>query len=180
MARLPLPIRESLPGEELQARWDRAAARGPVLNVTRMFFLNPEIETNAIQVWRACGLDGRKREIVILRAAFQKQSTYEWHQHVRIARGEGLTDAEINAVRNWRDSDVFSDDERALLAYVDELAASPRPSDEAFAAISKGRSNAEVFGISYLITLYFQLAHMMATFDLETEVPFVGWEVSGG
>ena len=177
MARVPLPTRETLPGGELQERWDRAASRGPVLNVTRMFFLNPQIETNAIAVWRACGLDGRKREIVILRAAFQKQSTYEWHQHVRIARGEGLSDAEINAVREWQGSDLFSEEERVLLAYVDELAAGPRPSDEAFAALAKGRSDAEVFGVTYLITLYFQLAHMMATFDLETEVPFVGWEV---
>ena len=148
-----------------------------VLNVTRMFFVNPAIETNAIQVWRACGLDGRKREIVILRAACQKQSTYEWHQHVRIARGEGLSDAEINAVRNWRESPLFNSDERALLAYVDELAANARPSDAALAAIRKGRSDAEIFGITYLITLYFQLAHMMAAFDLETEVTFVGWEV---
>ena len=177
MARIPLPSRETLEDEAHVARWDRAAERGPVLNVTRMFFVNPAIETNAIQVWRACGLDGRKREIVILRAAFQKRSTYEWHQHVRIARGEGLSDAEINAVRNWRESSLFDGDERALLAYVDELAANPRPSDESLAAIRNGRSDAEIFGITYLVTLYFQLAHMMAAFDLETEVPFVGWEV---
>jgi alkylhydroperoxidase family enzyme len=175
MARLPLPTRESLP-DDVKERWDRTAARGPVLNIMRAFFLNPAIETNAIQVWRACGLSPRAREIVILRAAFVRQSTYEWHQHVRIARDAGLTDGVIDAVRDWHGATVFSDDERALLAFVDELHQG-RPSDESLQAVSRGRTDAEVFGVLYLVTLYFQLAHVMAALDLETEEPFVGWEI---
>jgi 4-carboxymuconolactone decarboxylase len=175
MARIPLATRESLP-DDIKERWDRAAARGPVLNIQRAFLTNPGIDINAIQVWRACGLSPRAREIVILRAAFVRQSTYEWHQHVRIARDTGLSDADIDAVRDWRNTTAFSDDERALLGFVDELA-NGRPSDESLAALSRGRTPGEVFGVLYLITLYFQLAHVMAALDLETEEPFVGWEI---
>jgi alkylhydroperoxidase family enzyme len=179
MARIPLPTRESLADDELRSRWDRTAGRsGQVLNIQRAFFINPEITLNAFQIWRASGLSPRAREIVILRCAFDKQSTYEWHQHVRIARGEGLTVDEINAVTDWKSSNAFSEDERALLAYVDDMAANPRASDATFAAVSKGRSSAGVFGVTFLITLYFQLAQVMATMDLETEEPFVGWKVS--
>src|SRR5712692_1361589 len=103
MARVPLPTRESLTDEALQRRWDRQAERGPVLNIMRLFMVNPAIELNARQVWQASGLEPRAREIVILRAAATQQSTYEWHQHVRIASGEGLTPAEITAVGNWRE-----------------------------------------------------------------------------
>jgi alkylhydroperoxidase family enzyme len=176
MARIPLPTRDSLP-EGLQNRWDRFASTGPVLNVYRMFLVNPEIPLNARAVWQASGLVARAREIVILRAAFSRKSTYEWHQHVRIARDAGLSDADINAVRNWQGSSLFSPDERALLAYVDALAASQRPDDPSFAAVRKGRSDAELMGVTYLITLYFQLAQLMATMELETEEPFVGWEL---
>jgi alkylhydroperoxidase family enzyme len=176
MARLNLPTRETLDTEHMQERWDRTAARGPVLNVMRMFMLQPEIQLNAGQVWRATGLDDRQREIVILRSAFLKQSTYEWHQHVRIARGVGMSDAEINGTTDWQGADVFSEGDRVLLAYVDSMAQG-RASDETFAALSKGRSDAHIYGISYLITTYFQLAHMMANFDLETEEAFVGWKV---
>src|SRR5439155_14075237 len=126
-------------------------------------------------VWRASGLEPRAREIVILRAAATQKSTYEWHQHVRIASGEGLTLDEIAAVGNWREATCFSADERALLAYVDELAANPRPSDAIYDAMAVGRSPAEILGVTMLITLYFQLARIMAAFDLETEAPFVGW-----
>lgn len=178
MARIPLPTRETLPAE-LQQRWDAAAARGPVLNIQRAFLANPAIELNAFQVWRASGLAPRAREIVILRAARLQESNYEWHQHVRIARAAGLTDAEIRAVGDWQPSDLFSPDERVLLAYVDELGRSRRPSDSAFAALSAARTTAEVFAITYLVTLYFQLAHVMAALDLETEQPFVGWDLQG-
>ena len=177
MARIPLPSRESLTDDEQRRRWDRLAERGPVLNVFRLFLVNPEIELNALRLWQASGLSPRAREIVILRCAFVRQSTYEWHQHVRIALREGLSAAEIDAVRDWQTSTAFSEDERALLAYVDELASVPRPADTMFAALAAQRSPAEVLGVTMLITTYFQLAHVMAALDLETEEPFVGWEI---
>lgn len=179
MARIPLPTRETL-DPEMQARWDRQAQRGPVLNIMRVFMANPTIELNARKVWEASGLSNRAREIVILRAAATQQSTYEWHQHVRIATGEGLSTAEINAIRTWQNADCFSADERRLLAYVDALAIGPRPDDAVFAAVSEGRTPGEVVGVTMLITLYFQLARIMAAFDLETETPFVGWQVGAG
>jgi alkylhydroperoxidase family enzyme len=98
---------------------------------------------------------------------------------VRIARDAGLSDAEINAVRDWQGSTLFSEEEKALLGYVDAMAANQRPGDAAFAAIAKGRTPGEVFGVTFLISLYFQLAHVMAALDLETEQPFVGWELPG-
>src|SRR6202011_5788332 len=147
--------------ETLQRRWDRQAERGPVLNIMRLFMVNPAIELNARQIWQASGLEPRAREIVILRAAATQQSTYEWHQHVRIASGVGLTPAEITAVGSWRDATCFSEPERALLAYVDELAANPRPSDAIYNAVADGRTPAEILGVTMLITLYFQLARIM-------------------
>ena len=179
MARIPLPTRETLP-DDLKTRWDRAATPGPMLNILRLFLANPEIELNARKVWRATKLEPRAREIVILRCAYQKESRYEWHQHVRIARDAGLSDADINGVRNWTDSTLFSADERALLAYVDEMATHARPNDESFAAVSRGRDAAAVVGVTFLITLYFSLAALMTAMDLETEVPFVGWDLAGG
>jgi hypothetical protein len=54
--------------------------------------------------------------------------------------------------------------------------AAGRPSDEAFAALAATRDTAGVFGVTFLIALYFGLAQVMAALDLETEEPFVGWE----
>jgi hypothetical protein len=83
-------------------------------------------------------------------------------------------------VRNWSGSPLFSAEEKALLAYVDAMAADQRPDDASFAALAAGRTAGEVFGVTFLVTLYFQLAHVMAALDLETEQPFVGWELAEG
>lgn len=178
MTRIQLPTRETLPTDELKNRWDRLAARGPILNILRVFMANPSIELNARQVWTASGLSPRSRELLILRCAFLKQSTYEWHQHVRIARDAGLSDADITGVRDWKAAG-FSADEESLLAYVDALNVNPAVSNDEFASFAKGRSQAEIVGITFLITLYFQLAAVMAALALDTEDPFVGWDLVG-
>jgi len=49
MARLPLPTRESLPKEQ-QERWDRTVAAGPMLDIQRLFFVNPDVRLNALAV----------------------------------------------------------------------------------------------------------------------------------
>ena len=43
----------------------------------------------------------------------------------------------------------------------------------------RGRSDAEVVGITFLTTLYFNLAQVMAALKLDTEDPFVGWDLKG-
>lgn len=180
MARVPLPSRASLSDPALLQRWQRLEERGPVLNIFRLFMVNPAIELNARALWQASGLAPRDREIVILRAAATRESRYEWHQHVRIARSEGVPPAEIAAIRHWREADCFSEDERALLAYVDALASGSRPDDEVYAALARGRTPAEIVGVTMLISTYFSLALLMQAMDLETEEPFVGWDAGLG
>jgi alkylhydroperoxidase family enzyme len=180
MARVPLPNRASITDPALQQRWQRLEERGPVINIFRLFMVNPAIELNARALWQASGLSPRSREIVILRAASTQESRYEWHQHVRIARSEGLSPAEIAAVRHWRDADCFSEDERALLAYVDALATDRRPSEEVYNAMARDRTPSQIVGVTMLISTYFSLALLMQAMDLETEEPFVGWDAGLG
>src|SRR5688572_21496437 len=146
MARIPAATRETFP-EELKYVWDRLAAdttAGTGEGTANIFLAmgnNPQILRGYLRLanplWAHCGLDARTREIVILRAAYIQDSAYEWHQHVRIGRAAGVTDAEINAVRTWQDSDAFSASERALLAYTDALARADHPGDLLYDALAK-------------------------------------------
>ncbi|MEX0683372.1 MAG: carboxymuconolactone decarboxylase family protein [Dehalococcoidia bacterium] len=177
MARVPLPSREQL-SIQLQRRWDRMAARGPI-NIQRLFFASPEIDFNVTTSLRVSGLDVRTREILILRCAFLKRSTYEWHQHVRFAREGGLSDHEILEVKLWRGSDVFSENERGVLAYADVMHEGVRPSDEVFQGLFTGRTVPQVIAVALIVGHYFALAGLMQTFDIETEEPFIGWDLAG-
>lgn len=65
-------------------------------------------------------LDGRLRELVIMRLGWATGSVYEWTQHWRIAKGVGMSDDDIVAVRDWRAHPGLGPAERAVLAATDE------------------------------------------------------------
>src|ERR1700704_2673773 len=120
MARVSLIEEDSHPElADLIARI-RGARRGRLINIYRLLLHSPAlaeswfINNNAVR-WKT-ELDGRLREIVILRVAHLNGATYVVKQHVpELARAEGLSDAECAAVADWQASDLFSERERAAL-----------------------------------------------------------------
>jgi alkylhydroperoxidase family enzyme len=65
-------------------------------------------------------LDGRLRELMIMRIGWQTNSYYEWTQHWSISQNFGCTEDELLGVRDWQHHDAFGPAERAVLAAVDE------------------------------------------------------------
>jgi alkylhydroperoxidase family enzyme len=187
VSRIPNATRDTFP-PELAYIWDRLAvdqttpgAAGSPANIFLAMGNNPQILRAYLRLanplWTHCGLDPATRELVILRAAYVRNSAYEWHQHVRIGREAGLSDAQINAVRMYRDSDVLSGREKALLAFVDALNVSNHPGQANWDAVAKHYDAAAMVGLTILIAFYFATASFLGTFEVTPEEPFVGWEV---
>src|SRR6478736_1283577 len=63
-------------------------------------------------------LPPRERELAILRVAHRTGSEYEWVQHVRMGKNEGLTEQDVAGVQRGEAADDF---DRTILAGVDEL-----------------------------------------------------------
>jgi alkylhydroperoxidase family enzyme len=59
-------------------------------------------------------------ELVVLRTAHNCASSYEWAQHVALARRVGLDHGTISAVADWQDA-AITDRQRLLLSATDEL-----------------------------------------------------------
>ena len=70
-------------------------------------------------------LDGRLRELLIMRIGWSTGSDYEWTQHWKLAREQfGCRDEDLLELRgDWRQSTHFGDDEKTLLEAVDALLA---------------------------------------------------------
>src|SRR5688572_24410947 len=66
-------------------------------------------------------LPARDRELLILRTAWNCRSTYEWGQHVRIARSAGVDDADIARVAGGPGAEGWSAHDALLMAAADEL-----------------------------------------------------------
>ncbi len=66
-------------------------------------------------------LPPREREMAILRIGWLCRSGYEFHQHTRIGKQAGLSDAEIERLKSGADAPGWTEAESALLRAVDEL-----------------------------------------------------------
>lgn len=180
MARIPLVEREDIP-EEYQYLWDRNATDGRVPNIFRAMANNPRIWQQYLRLgnalWTRSGIDTATRELIILRTAILAHSPYEWHQHVRIGRQAGLSDERIKALHAWRQSDAFSAPERAILAYVDAVSSSDHPLAEVHDELASHFGPETIVAINLLTGYYAMTARFLGAMEVETETPFIGWEL---
>lgn len=106
-----------------------ARRQGQLLKLDRVLMHAPAVA----QGWNAMfgslrsGLrlvDGRLRELVILRVAVLNRAYYEYFQHYPVLLAEGGTAAEAEALGDWRGEaarELFGERDRTVLAYVDEM-----------------------------------------------------------
>lgn len=80
-------------------------------------------------------IDGRLRELVIMRVAWVTGSAYEWAQHWQLGPMFGAPVEDLAAVREWEHEARFGPVERAILAATDETLAGRAVSDETWAAL---------------------------------------------
>jgi alkylhydroperoxidase family enzyme len=78
-------------------------------------------------------LPGRYRELMILHLSVRHDAAYEWEQHEPSARDEGVTGAELDALRRG-DLASLGQREQKVLAFA-EAALEHRLSDELYASV---------------------------------------------
>ena len=103
---------------------------------------------------RASRLDPLLREVLILRTSVNARCDYEWHHHRRIALALGMTESEIDAVR---DGDASADSDHGLMIRcADDLAHGSKLSDAVWTTM------VERFGIDYTIDTVFTVGSYTA------------------
>lgn len=180
MARIPDATRDQFP-PDLQYVWERLSAEGGMANIYRAMGNNPELLRaytrfgNAL--WNRSGLDAVTRELAILRVASRLRHEYEWHQHVRIGRAAGVTVEQTNAIHEPSESPRFTEAQRAMFTYLDELVETHHPSPEAFEQLSGHFPVEAVVAITLLGAFYVLTATFLTAMEVEIEEPFAGWTI---
>jgi alkylhydroperoxidase family enzyme len=137
----------------------KAGRRGEVINIYKLLLHSPPLAETwydhiSATRWKTT-LDGRQRELVIVRVAQANSYAYALRQHVPgIAVADGVSLEECEALKDWRPSRFFSERERALLAYVDAMMTAPEVPDDVFEALRRHFSEREVVEISVLVGTY--------------------------
>jgi alkylhydroperoxidase family enzyme len=169
MARIPYPDIEALP-EDVRSFFDRIR---PKLNIYRML---PHAETSLYGFMKLgnallfkAELDPILRELVILRVGYLSDATYEIHQHLVVARHVGVSDVKIEALQQGSDAAVFSDKERAVLQFTDEVVKQVKASDAAYEAVAGHLSHREIAELLLTIGFYMMVSRFLENLEVEIE-----------
>ncbi|MFB6222149.1 MAG: carboxymuconolactone decarboxylase family protein [Haloarcula sp.] len=145
-------------------------------HIFRVWAHNPELLEATLEYLNTLyeQLTPRTKELVILTVARARGARYEWHQHVDIARDNGVETAEMRAI-GGDDYSEFSDEEFVLLQYA-EAVARGGVTDQIHAALETAYSPDEIVAIGLLVDFYVGLCNYVAAVELPFEGgEFVGW-----
>jgi alkylhydroperoxidase family enzyme len=113
-------------------------------------------------------LDPVLRELGQTRAGYARGSQFVFSQHCKALRALDQSDEKIEAVAAWGSSALFSLEERAVLAYTDDLVlAGGRVSDATFEALKGFLSDEEILELTYIVCTYELHATMCRALRME-------------
>jgi alkylhydroperoxidase family enzyme len=176
MARVPLIDEKAHPEfADLVARF-AAGRRGKLINIYRMLLNSPALaeswfnHSSAVR-WKTA-LDGRLREIVIIRMGHLTHAEYVLRQHVpALALADGLSLEECAALADWRGSRFFDARERAALAYTDVMTRDIVVSDDVFDEVARHFDPRQTVELTVLIGTYNMNARVLQALELDLEPP---------
>jgi alkylhydroperoxidase family enzyme len=114
-------------------------------------------------------LDAKLRELAILRTAKVSRSVYEWTQHVPIALAVGVTEDQIAAMDNPAGAKCFTDLERLVLEFTEQVARDVKGSPKTLAELKKHLGPAELVELILSIGFWGMVARLLETAEVELE-----------
>ena len=174
MARVPLIDPDRHPELAEFTTRVRNRRRGRVINVYRMLLHSPPLaeswfeHVNRVR-WDTT-IDGKLREIVIVRLAHLAKSAYVLGQHVpELAGAEGVPSEACAALQDWRNSDLFDARERAALAYADSMARGIVVPDEVFEPLRTCFDDRQIVELTVMIGAYIAHTRVLQALEVDPE-----------
>jgi len=123
-----------------------------------------------------CELEPQLRELAIVRVGRLSRAAYEVFQHERIAREAGVGDGKIAALRDATiEAPAFSDNEKAVLRFTDDVVRNVKASDKALKAVQAFLSQGAVVELTLTIGYYMMVCRFLETTGVEGEEGQAEW-----
>ena len=143
-----------------------------VLNLHRVIARSPNSLRNFLRLGNSLLLYGRLapnlRELAILRIAQLTGADYEWAHHVPIAKQAGVSEAQMEALADWRGATAYNSVERAVLDYV-EAAINRDVSDDVFEAVRSLLSEEDVIELTLVCGYWGMVACLLLALKIDVE-----------
>ena len=157
MARIPYADPEQ--NEEVKALADQIRKeRGQLHNLYKMLLNSPPVARGWLNLLTAvrqqCKLPGRFRELVIVRIAILNGADYEYDSHIPLALKEGITQEQVEGLRDWQKSKAFDAKDRAVLGYTDSMTRDIHVPEEVFEPLKPHFDARELTELTATIAAY--------------------------
>lgn len=154
--------------------YEKNEAQGwPVLNLFKVMGHCPYIGLNFQRLGNAIlrgeELSPELRELAILRVGNLAHSEYEFTKHIDIGQKAGVSPRQIDEISNWATSPAFTDIERAVLSYTDEVAQNIVVKDATFARLKRFLNEHEIVELTTAIGYYGLVCRILVAFQIELE-----------
>ena len=121
-------------------------------------------------------LPARDRELLILRTGWRCQSEYEWGQHVLIGRASGLTDEEIERLKDGPDAAGWDPFDAALVRAADELHDDACITDETWAALAARYDDKQMTEVPMVVGQYHLVSYTLNSLGVQRESGVPGFD----
>jgi 4-carboxymuconolactone decarboxylase len=166
--RIPMRDLTKLTGEEADtAAKNRLVGRD--LNIFRVMMNHPKLTRRwtvfAGHVLQKQTVPLRERELLILRIGWLNQAEYEWAQHVEIAKRSGISEAEIERIKQGPGAG-WNVHEAALLQAADDLFENSVVSDQTWATLSVDFSTEQMMDMVFTVGQYNMVSWALNSFGV--------------
>jgi len=174
MARVPLINETDHPELAQSIAKIKGARGGRLINIYRLMLHSPMLANAWFDLNQAVRygtqIDGQCRELAVIRVAVLNNVEYVQRAHgPAYALKEGLTAEQVSAIANWSTSNLFSERQRALLAYTDAMTRDSEVADTVFAELRTHFSERQVVELTMLIGAYNMLTRFLKALKVDPE-----------
>jgi 4-carboxymuconolactone decarboxylase len=176
MARVPLIEETKHPELAESIAKIKGARGGRLINIYRLMLHSPALANAWFDLNQAVRygteIDGQSRELAVIRVAILNGVEYVQRAHgPAYALKEGLTPEQVAALWDWRASQLFNAQQRALLAYTDAMTENIEVTDNVFDNARKHFSERQIVELTMLIGAYNMLTRFLKALKVDPEPP---------
>jgi 4-carboxymuconolactone decarboxylase len=159
--------------DEQRAVLEPYAKQGRLYNIFATLGNNPAA-LQAFTGWggyvlRKTDLPPRDRELVILRVGYLCRAGYEWAQHSRLGKQSGLTDNEIERIKQGPTALEWDPRDRLLLEATDELLRSYFIGDPTWKSLKILFDDRQCADLVYVVAHYTQVCMILNSFGIQLD-----------
>ena len=171
MARLPNVTRDQLKPQDRKYFDEIAGSRGSIRGPYGILLHSPDLAARVANTGAYVRFDfdmpNSLKEVVIITAAREIKSQYEFTAHARLAREAGVSERTIKAIAQGTAPRGLSGDEGLLVRYTLELLRDRKISDATFNAVKSKYGDRGVVDLTALIGHYLLVGQILAAFEVE-------------